>query len=207
MASGNRLLSELSAQSDSCKNLDAWAAVGKICSLFFDKEIREDLCSAGGEAKKILHQPATALLIRYQSWVLDCVETLYLLGGSDDPRIDLFLEVTRSLDSDGRDIPAKLHQVLDIFGRQLRILESLVENPPKQIWAIAGEAISREWSLGTVLYVIACVIISLILAPIIGAGIIGLIGIEISVLFGLPVLHQAITGKGVSEENVREVKE
>ena len=195
--SGRQILNELSMAVKSCENIESLGAIGKLFSFVFEKETREYLWTLGGETKRVLYQPAFAAVVQYQSWVLDCIEIFHEMN---DSRVNLFRALFQELDSTFSNI----YQVLTVFERQIKIVQSLAEKPPFNVVEEVRGTIPKN---RVVLYIVSCFFLNILCFPFVGFGIIGLIGVEVSILFGFPSLLQSVTRRKTKNTPMAEVKE
>ena len=197
LSAGKQLLSDITAAAKSCENIESLGALSKLLSFVFEKEMREELWGIGGATKRLLYQPAFRLALQYQSWVLDCMEMFHTLDMTNDPRVDLFVTLFQKPKAENSTSPSDLYQILTVFERQLRIVQSLIDDPPKSAVEEVKDVISRRRLMGSLFYIIASVALNIVVFPFVGPVIIGLIGIEVSVLFGLPSLLQLVTQRRI----------
>ncbi|MFW9842998.1 MAG: hypothetical protein ACFFEV_00300 [Candidatus Thorarchaeota archaeon] len=200
LSSGRRIFDELSNAVKSCESIESLGSLAKLFSFVFDRETRESLWNIGGETKRILYQPISTLVVQYQSWVLDCVELFHEMNITNDNRVEVFMKIFQDIRSN----VSNLYQILTIFERQLKIVQSLLDSPPTSFVEDARKTISQKSVLG---YIIACIILDIICIPFIGFGIIGLVSVEVSILLGFPSLLQFITRRKQMDTRTVEVKQ
>ena len=199
LSSGKRIFNELSNAVTSCENIESLGSLAKIFSFAFDRDTRESLWNLGGVTKRILYQPVSTLIVRYQSWVLDCLELFHEMNITNDKRVKLFMSIFQ----DVRNNVSNLYQTLSMFERQLNIIQSLLDNPPVKLIEEVRGTISQKRVIG---YIVACFLLDVLCVPFIGLGIIGLLGVEASILFGYPNLLQSIIHRKSKNTQVEEVK-
>lgn len=81
----------------------------------------------------------------------------------------------------------------------MAILRSLLQQPPKVVQpkrkrTVVKVKVKKGWSVGkwvfTCCYLIGCSVLDIQLFPLLSWGIIGVIGVEVAILFGFPKLSE-----------------
>ena len=185
-----RIIQQINLQS----SLSVGGAIISLLSGISEDEWLQDLESLRKKMGKLnLPKPLQDLYNNYLLWNRECDEFFRKKQWKSTNRAKDFIRLRREF---GRKISVRKPQLpilKAIMIDQLSILESILNDPPKATKKIKkAKKKEKGWStrkvVGTSIYVIVCVALDTCLLPMIGLGVLALVGAELAVLLGFPKL-------------------